>query len=322
MSDSQLQTILSEQNVAKDNANQLLAAFGAPFEDAGLILSSYKDIKVTEEDDFTTMAEARTKRLALKNIRVDVEKKRKELKEDSLKVGRAIDSVARYVKDTIEPAEKYLESQEKFGEIKAAERVAVKKADRIEKLMAYTDDISMYNFEAMNDEQFDSLLSSLNAQKKAAEVEAKKIEEDRIAAEKAERERQIAIEAENKRLKEEADKKEKANAEEREKIRIEHEKNVAAERAVALAEREKREKLEAEQKAKQEEEARLKSESEESQRQSLLAPDKEKLLNLAAEIEKMTLPALQSKDAQAVLNEVEGLLGKVTSYIRGNVKGL
>lgn len=33
MQDNELQVILTEQNVAKENAKQLLEAFGAPFEE-------------------------------------------------------------------------------------------------------------------------------------------------------------------------------------------------------------------------------------------------------------------------------------------------
>lgn len=322
MENSQLQVILSEQNVAAENAKQLLVAFGAPFEEAGEILAKYQTIKVTKEDDFSTMAEARKQRLALKNIRVDVEKKRKELKEDSLRVGKAIDSVARFVKETIEPAESYLEQQEKFAEIKAAERAAKIKAERVEKLMQFTDDISMYNFEAMTDEQFDSLLSTLKTQKEAEIAAAKKAEEDRLAAEKAERERQTAIEAENAKLKAEAEAREKQVAAERAKAQAEADKKLSEERAAAEEERRKREAVEAEQRHREEAEAKAKAEAEAAERAALLAPDKEKLLKLATEIEEMKLPALSSNDAQAVLNQVQGLLEKVTTYIRGNVKNL
>lgn len=322
MANNQLQVILDEQGVAKENARQLLEAFGAPFTEAGEILTDYKAIVVTDEEDFETMAVARTKRLKLKEIRVGVEKKRKELKEDSLRTGRAIDSVAKFVKENIEPAEEHLELQEKFAEIKQAERAAKVKAERIELLMTYTDDISLYNLDEMTEEQFDTLVTTLKTQKEAAAKAEKQAEEARIAAEKAERERQAAIEAENAKLKAEAEKREAEMAEERAKAQAEADKRIEAERAAAEAERQKREALEAQQREREEAEAKAKADAEEAQRQSLLAPDKEKLLNFATMIEDLNLPALASKDAQAVLSNVEELLAKVTTYIRGNVKGL
>ncbi len=340
MTDNQLQVILTEQNVAKDNAKQLLEAFGAPFEEAGKILAEYQTIVVTKEDQFDLMADARSKRLALKNIRVDVEKKRKELKEDSLRTGRAIDSVAKFVKEIIEPAEKYLETQEKFAEVKQAERAAKLKAERIEKLMQYTDDLSLYNLDAMNDEQFDTLLTSLRSQHEAKLAEQKRIEDERIAKEKAEAEEQERIRVENVRLKKEAEAREakiaqeqrqheaeiakerKATEEREAKARAEREAEQKAAQAKLDEERTKREAVEAEQRAEREKAESERKRQEDERRDALLAPDKEKLLALAARVEATELPALASKDAQAVLNQVEALLSKVSTYIRANVKGL
>lgn len=340
MADNQLQVILDEQGVAKENAKQLLNAFGAPFEEAGVIIAEYKNIKVTEEDQFDLMAEARSKRLALKTVRTGVEAKRKELKEDSLRTGRAIDSVAKFVKDAIQPAEEYLEQQEKFGELRAAERAARLKAERIEKLSKYTDDLSVYNLDALTDEQFGNLLATLKTQKEAELASAKKAEEERLAEIEAEKKRQAEIEAENARLKAEADtrdKKEAAEKEAREKAEAERQAEQAKKDAAAqveadriqkeadekvAAEKAKAEALEQEKRDREAAEAKAKVDAEEAKRQSLLAPDKEKLLALATQLEEFPLPALSSKEAQAVLTQVEGLLDKVIAYIRGNVKGL
>lgn len=219
----ELQIILEEQNVPAENAKALLAAFGAPFVEAGEILKDYRfdeegeliktkdTIEVTDEDDTESMAKAKEYRLILKKIRTGVENKRVELKEDSLKVGRAIDSVAKYVKDTIQPAEKYLELQEKYLETKLAEKAAKVKADRIEQLSKYTDDLSVYNFDTMREEAFDNLLASLkNAHEE--KIKADKAEADRIEAERqAEIKKQEEIAEENKRLRAEAEKKEIAD---------------------------------------------------------------------------------------------------------------
>lgn len=332
MQDSQLQVILKEQHVATENAKQLLVAFGAPFEEAGSILSSYKSVVVTKEDDFATMAEARKMRLALKNIRVDVEKRRKELKEDSLRVGKAIDSVAKYVKETIEPAETYLEEQEKFAELKAAERAAKLKAERTEKLMKYTDDISMYNFDSMDDEKFESLLSTLKAQRDAEVAQAEKVEADRIAAEKAERERQAQIEAENAKLKAEAEAREAELLKEREieakkqaKLEEARQAELKVEREKAEAERAKREAIEEAQR-KQAEEARKAEELKaEAEAEALLAPDKNKLIEFAHAIELVRttkLPAVKSNNAQKVVNKIELELSKLYNLIMDEAKGL
>lgn len=275
------------------------------------------------------MASARQKRLALKEVRVTVEKKRKLLKEDSLKTGRAIDNVARFVKEIIEPAEAYLESQEKFAELAQAKRAADLHAARVEALMQYTDDISLYNIDSMTDEQFETILASVKAQHEAKLAEAKRLEKERIAKEKADAAVAEAQRKENERLKAEAAARDKKDAEDRaaraaeaKKDYDKHEAERKATDAKLALERQKREALEKEQAAALAQAEKERLDAEETKRQALLAPDKDKLLALADTIENMELPDLEAEQALAVLGKVAKLLGKVSVYIRGNVKGL
>lgn len=329
---NELQRILTEQNVAQENAKQLLEAFGAPFEEAGEILAGYQTIKVTSEDQVELMQEARTKRLALKATRVEVEHKRKELKADILKTGKAIDSVARFVKEVITPAEDYLEQQEKFAEIRQAERKAQLKADRIEKLMQYTDDVSLYNFDEMTEEQYTSLLSTLKAQHEAKLAEAKRLEDERIAKEKAEAEEQERIRQENARLKAEAEAREAELEKEREaerkkqaKIEAERQKELQAEREKAEAERAKREALEAEQRKQAEEARRAEQLKAEEEAKALLAPDKEKLVAFANGlniVRTQKLPAVKTNQAQELMNYIDSELKRLSNYITEQAKEL
>ena len=158
---NKLQIILKEQKIEKSDVDKLAQAFGAPLEEAGDVLATYKDIKVTDESQTEDMAKAREKRLILKKARTTVENKRKELKAGIIKQGRAIDSVARYVKEEIQPAEEYLELQEKFAEVKAAERAARLKTERMEELSKYTDNLEAYNLDSMGDATYKALLQQL-----------------------------------------------------------------------------------------------------------------------------------------------------------------
>lgn len=322
---NELTTILKEQNVGKENATMLLQAFGAPFEQAGEVLSMHRNIVVKNEDDFASMAEAREKRLILKNVRVEVEKKRKELKEDSLRTGKAIDTVARFVKETIEPAEEYLQLQEDFSKIIAEQKKAELKAIRVETLLSYTDDIAPYNIDDMNDEQFNNLVATLKAQRELQMAEAKRVEDERIATQKAEAEAIEAQRQENERLKAEAEEREKKQAElnklaqlEQDRLRAEADKNIAIERAKA-------EKLEQEKRDREEAEQRLKDMAEEAERQALLAPDKTKLVTFAQAIDTIRLtklPAVKTKQAQDVVNVVELELSKLFNLIMDKAKQL
>jgi hypothetical protein len=332
----ELQVILTEQSVTGQSTKSLIEAFGAPFTEAGEILQTYQDIVVTDESQVDLMASAKEKRLTLKRIRTGVESKRKELKEDSLKTGRAIDSVARYIKDNIEPAEKYLELQEKFADIKKAEAAAKLKAKRIEELSQYTDDLSIYNLDGMEEETFAFLLAKLKKESEDA-LAARKAEAERIEKERlVEIERQKAIERENAKLKTDAEEQKKAMEAERKEaaekqavIDAARDKELADERAkIEALERVNREKEEAEarENARIEAEAKqAKEDAEETERATLLAPDKEKLKAFAAGLDivrREKLPAVKTKQAQDVINQVELELSKLFNMIMDKAEKL
>ena len=318
---NKLQVILTEQGIEKSDVAKLIEAFGGPFEEAGEILDTYKTIVVTKEDDVAGMNKAREARLLLKKARTTVENKRVELKADIVKQGRAIDSVARFVKEEIQPAEEYLELQEKFAEIQREQRVAKIKAERIEKLMQYTDDISVYNLDQMTPEQFEGLLSTLKVQYEAkikAEEEARK---KALEEAEAERKRQAEIEKENIRLKKEAEEKEAEREAER---KLEAEKNEKLE-AEAKLEREKREALELKEKQQKEAEQLAKDQEEAEKLKALTAPDKEKLMQFAQGIhivQTQKMPTLKSKEAQEIAYYIENVLSDLYVKIIEKAKEL
>lgn len=334
---NELQVIINESRIAEQNAKQILGCFGVSYEEAKKLLDGFSFdaetgemtisksvLVVTDEEDFDGMAEAKDKKKALRDIRLSVEKNRKDMKEDYLRTGQAIDSVAKYIRNRVEPAEKYYESQEKFAEVKALERAAAKKAGRLEKLAQVGADPAMYNYEGMLDSQFDELIAKLETDKKVAEEAAAKAEADRLAAIEAEKKRQAEIEAENARLKKEAEEREKAAAEERAKLQAEADKKLAAERAAADEERRKREAIEAEQRAQTEAEARKKAEAEEAKRQALLAPDKEKIVSYANALNvlRSQAPTVKSQAAQELLNSVDTAIAGFVEKILVKAKSL
>lgn len=231
---NQLQVILKEQGVTKDEAVKLVEAFGGPFEEVGEILQDYQTIVVKDEADTKTMKVAREKRLALKKARSTVENNRKAMKESINKQGKAIDSVARFVKEVIAPAEEHLQLQEDYAKIKAAERKATLLAERITTISGLTDNVGIYNLEEMDAATYSALVDKLMKERDDQIAAEKKAEEDRIAAEKAKAEEDKRVREENARLKaeaEERDAKEKKEREEREAAeRAEREKVEAAER--------------------------------------------------------------------------------------------
>ena len=127
------------------------------------------------------MEEAREGRLILKAKRIEVEKVRKSLKEQSLNEGRLIDSVAKYLTNLIEPAEKHLELQEKFIEIQEQNKRIKIKADRTKLLEPYKDviDPDSIQLDLITEEAFTTILNGAKFAQENKKAEALRIEEER-----------------------------------------------------------------------------------------------------------------------------------------------
>jgi hypothetical protein len=139
-------------------------------------------IVVTDETQKEAMLEAREGRLLLRAKRIEIEKVRKSLKEQSLNEGRLIDSVAKYLTGLIEPAEKHLELQEKFIEIQDQNKRIQLKADRTELLQPYKDviDPNSIQLDLITDEAFATILNGAKFAQDNKKAEALRVEEERL----------------------------------------------------------------------------------------------------------------------------------------------
>jgi hypothetical protein len=153
--ENQLQLIVKESGLETTKAQFILDNFQDYFAIASDWEKKAKSIVVSDETQVAEMKMAREGRLFLAKKRIDIEKARKALKEESLRQGKAIDGIANVLKGLIVPIEDYLEEQEKFAENKEKARL---EAERLEAERA---------IEA----------------KRIAEEEARKAEEARIRAE-------------------------------------------------------------------------------------------------------------------------------------------
>lgn len=319
-------------------------------------------LTVTDESQKAEMKMAREGRLFMRQLRLTVESTRKELKDDYLQGGRAVDAVAKHLIGLIQPTEKYLEEQEGFAVRAAAERKEALRATRYAALAEYTADPNVYALAELSEEAYMELLNGLFAAREAKQEAARKqAEADRLADEEAEIARaadaaeRIRVRAENERLQAEAAQREAAMKAEREaaeqarlkaewdaaELRLAAEKKAAAERrtieakaaadkaaadALLRQEREAAEELRrvaaekaaAELKAKQAADAKIAADAKAratAEKKALTAPDRDKLLALAAVLNAVMLPTLATPEAQQIMADVQGLMGKVNAYI-------
>lgn len=229
-------------------------------------------LTVTRLDQVAEMKLARATRLALKDLRVEVEHKRKELVADLNKQTEAINSEARKIKGVIEPLEDRLREQEEFIERETIRIEDGRRTTRAEEIRQYLTGPLSVDLGKISDEEYGKMLA--DAQDLAA------LREERTRKEK-----------------EAADAKAKAEAEERERVRVENERlKKEAEEREAAARKDREEAAERERIAKQkaaEELARVKREAEEREQKERLKA--QAAAKLAADKARKELEAAQEK---------------------------
>lgn len=362
MSDTnEMQVVINKiEGIEPSKAEVLLSKFSTYYNAARVIAAGANDIVVKDENDKDGMATARQARLGLKEIRVNTEKTRRELKENSLRESRAIDGIANVIKALIEPVEEALEKKEKYAEELAKAKLDKVEAERREKMLQYVDDVSFYNLREMSDEGFEKLLASSKAAHDAqvaaeAKAEAERVEERRKDELESKRKLELAPytdyskltvnlrelpdeeyalllsavkikkmedDAEQKRIRDERDKLIQQQEVEK-KSREEAEAKLRAEKEAV--EKKLRDEKEAQAKKEREERERMEKEAREEEdrkRQAILAPDKIKLVDLAALIRKIEMPAVSSNEASGVIRATKDMLAKVCVFIESKAETL
>lgn len=330
---NKLLATINDSGLTEQTSARLVQEFMPAFVAASNIIAESRSIVVTEATQLTEMKAARAARLKLKDIRVESEKARKALKEDSLRMGKAIDNVAKVIAMLTEPEEARLEEAEQFAARAEQARKHQLRTTREALLRPFGIDTTHYDLGSMPEPTFASLLDSTRIAHEARIAAAAKAEADRIAAEKAAREEQERIRAENERLRAEREAQERAAAAERAKAEAERkaiEAKHAAERKAAddkaraereaaeaklRAEREAREKLEREAAEKARAEAAKKAADERAAKKAAAAPDADKLRALAAAVACIPLPKMTSEAGHDAIQQIARWLDEVARRI-------
>lgn len=249
-------------------------------------------------------------RMSVKAVRIEVEKTRKELKEESLRWGRMVDGEAKRITELLLPIEKDLETKQKAIDdekerLKAErEREAKERLSRrVQALVAegvVATAIDLQALDCLTDESFAAEVArakKLNEERKAKEAEeatAKKAEEERIAKvaaeQEAERARLAAIDKEQQERAAKLKADEEAHA-----ARIKAEQDAAAAKIKAEEDRIAKEKADFE--------AQKQKEADEKRRAEELEVAKKKAADeaLAAEKARVEREAEEKRQAEAEL---------------------
>ena len=317
--------------------------------------SIYLCLEITDIEDKEQFDAVHSARMTVKGKRVDVEKRRKELKADALAYGKLVDTEAKRITGKLEPIESHLDREEKKvtdeqKRIQAeADRKEKEKIDkRIADLADYGQHLPFFEIAGWDDAKYDEVL--LTAMEKY-EAEQNR-QADEIAVRKAESERLEKVrkeqEAEAARLAEEKRKIDEAQAAERKKIdderrAIEAEKKALEDEKRKEQERRDRAAFEAQakedariaaekvEKERQEREAwaakeKADREAAEKIRQADLLPDKQKLLTFAEALlnaKNDLIPDLKfGSPAYPILAECELQIDKAVGTLVEKIKEL
>ena len=237
-----LALVVQSSGLEATSARNVTDVFAPLFAQAHDWAAKVATIHVTDASQVREMKLARESRLALKEIRVIAEKNRTRLKEDSLRRGRAIDSVYNTLEALVKPLEAQLKEQEEFVKRKEEQRKAQLKAEREEALRPFGVNTAFYQLAEMPETDWITLFNSTVAAHKAAKEAAEKAEAERIAKEQAEAAERERIRQENERLRNEVEEREKSAKAERERL-------LAEQKAIEEQARKEREAIEAAAKA-------------------------------------------------------------------------
>jgi hypothetical protein len=310
---------LTKEMQAPDGVSKtLIQKMSVFFQDADQQKTVIDSIVVTKPDQKAEMQQAREIRLQIKNKRIearDIVKAEREKLKNAMADFTLQDKLwlksFQMLEAVCDNLEYKCEEKEKFAERWEEDQKQLRYDARVKKLYQYDTDLSIYNLEDMSDEAFDRLLANEKLVYESRMKSEKEAEVKRIAEAKAEADRQEAISKENEVLRAEAVKRDAEIAKER-KAREAVEAKARAEKESQLA-KEQAERAKADAEAKAQEEAT---------RAKLLAPDKEKLIDLATSIEMLQLPAVQSKEAMAVIRATQDMISKMSGYIRDKAQTL
>lgn len=244
----------------------------AQFDESAQAIASVKEYAsyTVATDGIGKVTEARKQ---IKRLRVDIEKRRKELNEGALTYQRAINAEANRLKSEIEPIEEKLEAEEKAYEAEKAKEKEAKERIKKMRLQQRLNDLGhagvavtdVAAIEAMDDTEFEFFLMR----------ESSKAEEARQRAEQARREAEELAEQQRKEREELAAKLAQVEAEKAE-----------LQRQQAEARRQEDERRAAE--------ARAQQEAERQAREAALAPEREKAIAFTKSLHACAVAGLES----------------------------
>ncbi len=277
---AELALVVQQNALAPETAASLQGSFAPIYREARSVIEKSRGITVTDASQKLEIKLARECRLALAKIRINGDKLKKSLKEESNRYNKACDGFYNILLHLTADEEARLEQQEKFVERAEAARKAQLSASRQAALAPFGLDTSFMQLGEMPDEVFAALLENTRVGHEAKLARERKEQEDKIRAENERWKEEMRIREENAKLQHEAQEREAARVAEAKRIAeelAERDRKAAEERRAAEELRRKeQEAAEAKLAAERAAAAKAKANAEEIARQLAESSRKEK----------------------------------------------
>lgn len=314
--------VLKREQVSTDLAKNLLATFGPLAIQADDLIREAMAINVTDPNDKAGIAAAHEKRMAMKPVRIEAEKKRREAKDGFLRGGRAVDGIGNSIVKPLELAETRLEEMEKIAQRAEEARLRQLSEARVAELAALGWSDAFTNLAAMAEPAYQAMKAAIIAQAEQRRRDEEAAENERSR----QREANELIRQENLKLAEEKRKADAALAEQQRKAAEERRKAQVRADLAAKQAREAQEAIDAKARALQAEldrknaaEAKAKADAEAEKRRAATAPDREKLLAWASAIESILSPHLASSEFDQRVKDFQARIADAVARFRSAI---
>jgi len=286
-----LTKVAQQSQIDPQSAAILSQSFSPFFERANALRNEAMQTVVTGLGQPTAMKRARELRLIFQEVRTDADKKREEMKRESLRYGNAVQGAYNLIRLLVEPIEEHLKAQEYFAvrleEQRRDETRQLREAEAGPYMNFFPQTIDLAT---VTDNDFARLLNGAKLQKEAAEAERKRQEEEAAETARKEQEAREAQLLQNERLRTEL------HAEREARAKVEQQARASDEKL-----RREREEFEAAQRREKEEADRI-------AREAAQAPDRDKLIAFAAKIRAIETPDLATAESVTRFNAFQKFL--------------
>jgi hypothetical protein len=162
--DNALTSLIKESGLDAARSKSLLENFGDLFDLASEWKKKASELVITDPSQTDLIAQAKDAHAVIKDKRIAVEKKHKELKEAPLREGQALDSIKRKLLELLDPIEEDLKKKKDFVKIYEENQRAKLRLDRLSELQKYgIDEEAGYDLGSMSEGVWANFLEGTKA---------------------------------------------------------------------------------------------------------------------------------------------------------------